>query len=135
MIDIFANVATTGTNVYKSLVTRAAQNRCLYVIAPTGTLTGTLIREVNYLDDVAYEAAVAAASGTTRQEKEAANTTGWVTQSFLQSNVTNASANFAINGTASFIADMPKVNARTRLSFTNATNTGNMRAILFQTAA
>lgn len=125
--DIFANVATTGTNAYKSIVQKGSHQRSLYLIVPTGTLTGTMKRQLNYLSEEAYEVAVAAASGSTRQEKEAANDTGWVDQSFLQSDRTNASATFAINGTATFTADMPPCKLRSRCVFTNATNTGNMK--------
>lgn len=128
--DIFQAVAASSTNTYKSRVSDRKESRHFYNIQPTGTLTGTLGREVNDLPDEDYRAAVAAASGANDEEKEANNTVGWVAQSFLQSDVTNASATFAINGTTSFTANMPPGPRRSRLTYTNATNTGSPRTYL-----
>jgi hypothetical protein len=132
-IDIFGAVAVTGTNTYKSLVSRQ-NKRHFYAPSTTSDAAGTLSREVNVLSDIAYETALAAVLAAhpsyTPAQVEAANTGGWVAQSFLQSDVTNAGATIAMAAAASFTANMPPGPPRSRLSYTNATGSGALSCLM-----
>jgi hypothetical protein len=125
--DIFGGVAVTGTNTYKSLVSRQIK-RHFYQPSTTSDAAGTLSREVNNLSDMAYGAALAVVAAAhpsyTAAQVEAANTTGWVAQSFLQSDVTNAGATIAMAAAASFTANMPPGPRRSRLSYVNSSGGG-----------
>jgi len=132
-IDIFGGVAVSGSNTYKSLVSRQ-NKRHFYGPSTTGDAAGALSREVNLLSDIAYETALAAVLAAhptyTPAQVEAANTTGWVSQSFLQSDVTNSGATIAMAAAASFTANMPPGPPRSRLSYVNSSGTGNLSCLL-----
>lgn len=130
-VKVFKSVAVSGTNVYKSLVCTPGEGEIFYYQATLGsTATGVLKGQVNNLPRPEYEAAVLAAAGSTREEKEAANDVGWVDESFQRSSAKNAAATANLNG-----ASAPNVTlhvdpgpARHRLVYTNATNTGPLVA-------
>jgi len=126
--DIFAAVAVSSTNTYKSAVSRQPDKRHFYAPATTGDAAGTLGREINNLNEAAYGMALAAVRAAhpsyTEAQVEAANTAGWVPQSFLQSDVTNAGATIAMAAAGGFSANMPPGPRRSRLTYTNSSGTG-----------
>lgn len=127
--DIFGGIAVSNGNTYKSRVSRSA-GRHFYQASTTGDVAGPLAREVNTLSEIAYNNALAAVAAAhpsyTAAEVEAANTTGWVAQSFLQSDVTNLGATLSMAAAASFTANMPPGPRRSRLSFAPSSGSGSI---------
>lgn len=127
---LFDALAVSSTTTYKSKVVRG--DRPLHIaVKTTGTATGTLTGECNDMPDAVYQAAVVAAGS------EAANTAGWVPESFLQTPsggaFTGAAQNtaaekVAVSGPTTATAILPAGPRRRRLSYTNATNTGVVTA-------
>jgi hypothetical protein len=126
-IDAFDNVAVSGTDTYKSRVTgAAAEGVASYAFVKTGNAAGTLKLEVNNLTDSTYLAAVNAAAGATQTAKEAANTTGW-----MDCDLSPTDTITVAGGTDPF--EEPILLSefgfrRFRLSYTNASGTGNLQA-------
>jgi hypothetical protein len=131
--DIFGGVAVSSGNTYKSRVSRSSK-RHFYQASTTGDVAGPLAREVNTLSDADYAVALAAVAAAhpsyTPAEVEAANTTGWATQSFLQSDVTNLGATLSMASAASFTANMPPGPRRSRLSFAPSGGSGTLSVLL-----
>lgn len=125
------SASVSSTNVYKTRVIEQGRQRLYLATKLTSTATGKLRSYINNLPRAEYEAAVEAASGTTRAEKEAANTTGWEQESFAASDVPTgrtvaAGGEIDMDGAGvnSVNANLPPGPLRRRLTFTNATNTG-----------
>ncbi len=132
---IFDAVAVSSTTTYKSLVTADCRRRCFYTFQSTSTAAGTFTREVNQLSDGAYRVACGFSDTDTpaqRATKEATNTTGWLVQSFLQSDRTNASATAAAAAAAvaPVTVDMPPGPTRSRISYTNSSGSGAITVIV-----
>jgi hypothetical protein len=132
--SVFKATAVTGTNTYRSKVTELGGGKGYsFTVQLTSTATGTLSVWINNLEKVDYEAAVAAAAGSTRVDKEAANTTGW-RQMDLRCGGRNphmAAATQAMDGagaTATQVVSFPEGPARVRLQYVNATNSGALNA-------
>jgi hypothetical protein len=123
-IFVWKAQAVSSTTVYKSRVsTPPRDTRLFYQVTLTGAgATGALKGQVNTLPDAEYLAAVASAGS------EAANDTGWVDQTFLQSDVTNASATFAMDASTlpTAVVNMPPGPYRHRLVFTNSGAAGTL---------
>lgn len=132
-VDIFRGIAVSSGNTYKSRVSRSS-GRHFYQASTTGDVAGPLAREVNNLSETDYGAALAvvlaAHPSYTPEQVEAANTTGWATQSLLQSDVTNLGATLSMAAAASFTANMPPGPRRSRMSFAPASGSGTVSVLL-----
>jgi hypothetical protein len=91
----------------------------------TSTAAGDLESEINNLDDIAYQKAVDAAGS------EAANTSGWVKESFLMGGSgfiagtpATAVGKIAIAAANSGTVRLPPGPRRRRLTYTNASGSG-----------
>lgn len=116
------SVATSGTNVYKSVATRfSGKSRDVtWVYTTTGTLTGTLIVEGSNSDESLIERDAAGGTNVTDQAT-------WVQYKHLLQNDGTAGHNVAISGAGSDyieVVDAPFKAMRAR--YTNATNTGQL---------
>lgn len=127
------DIATGGTTVYRSRVCEQGSRRCYLSVFLTSTATGNMRSQINNLPRAEYEKAVAAAAGTTRAEKEAANTTGWRNESFTATDVPTgatvaAGGEIAMDGAGvnRIHANLPPGPLRRRLEYTNASNTGQL---------
>lgn len=123
---IWNALAISGTDTYKSLVFAPTADEAISVQEfTTSTATGTLSLEGNYLPDKAYEDAVSAAAGATREAREAANTTGWQQVDLDPSATITVTA--AMKNTIILEQPLPR---RMRFSYTNATNSGAITATI-----
>ncbi len=122
---VYNNTALSSTNTVKSSVAYSEDRYTTYQLSFTGTPTGTLSLEVNTLPDKEYQTAVVTAGS------EAANTSGWVAHDLRAggmnphlSAATQALAGAALN----LFFYLPPGAYRTRLTYTNASGTGNVTA-------
>lgn len=126
-VDVFANVAVSGTDTYRSKVSSAPGSGIMsYAFAKTGNAAGTLKLEVNNLPDSTYEALVNAAAGATRDIKEATITTGWMDCDLSPTDTISVAG-----GTDPFEEPILLTSfgfRRFRLSYTNSSGTGNLVA-------
>jgi hypothetical protein len=125
------STAVSSTTVYKSRVVQQGRMRAYLAFKLTSTATGKLRSYINNLPEAAYQAAVAAASGSTWADKEIANDTGWELEPFSASDIptgrtvaTGGEIDVDGAGVASVNANLPPGPMRRRLTYQNATNSG-----------
>lgn len=124
---VFDAVAVSGTDSYTSKVSRTPNSgNFAYIITKTGNAAGTAKWQVNSLEEATYNAAVSAASGSTQEEKEAANTTGWADADL------SPTATITVTG-GTDPHNIPVLLTgvsfhRSRLVYTNASGTGTLTA-------